>query len=121
MMPGSDPHRVGIPEAVMPARVPSPLSPARRRLLDLCRRVRDGRLAYLHVRGGQPLFDPPPVAVARVPLADHRDGGHSAGPSDPAPTAADRALLALLDRVGDGVVHEIVVRAGRPVVAEHAV
>src|SRR5688500_16388213 len=80
------------------------LTPARQRLVDLLARVHFGRVLDLHVRRGEPLFDPPPRVIRTVKLS---------GTSHPRSTSVPRAaagghelrdLMRLLDRTSDGVI-----------------
>jgi hypothetical protein len=39
------------------------LTPARKRLLELMQEINYGRIEKLHVRDGEPVFDPPPTVL----------------------------------------------------------
>ena len=52
------------------------LTPARRRLVEMMQEINFGRLEGLEVRDGEPLFDPPPLAVRQVVF------GKKNGPKD---------------------------------------
>lgn len=91
------------------------LSPNLRRLLDRMRRLGYGTIRGLHVRAGDPLFNPPPLVVRMVRLAE-------AGPPCREPASAEYALnreqiafqreLAVIDT---GVIDVIKVHDGLPV------
>ena len=42
------------------------LTPARRRLVEMMQEINFGRIERLDVRDGEPLFDPPPMAVRQM-------------------------------------------------------
>ena len=52
------------------------LTPARRRLVEMMQEINFGRIEGLEVRNGEPLFDPPPLAVRQVVF------GKKNGPND---------------------------------------
>jgi hypothetical protein len=90
------------------------LSAAQRRLLALLQRINFGRIRGLTIRGGQPVFQPPP----RVEV-DHKFGGHN-GPR-PEIDLEDfvlkrhyRELFRDLAAIGDGQVANLEVRGGLP-------
>jgi hypothetical protein len=95
----------------------SDLSPARRRLARLIESCHFGRVCDLLVRGGEPLFDPPPRVVRTL-----RIGGGSNRPRQAVPDGdLARSLQELfdhLDRLADGVVERIEVAHGRPLYLE---
>lgn len=93
------------------------LSPARRRLLELMAGTRYGRVEDLHVRGGEPLFDPRPRVTRTVKIAGPK--------APPLPPAGGRELrrewlevFAELDALGDGVVRRIELANGLPLFVE---
>lgn len=96
----------------------SALSPARRRLLALLQQVNYGRVEHLVVRGGEPVLDPRPRVVADVKFGGDNAARPEARPADFALKAQHRDLLALLDRLGDGVIPLLVARDGLPYRAE---
>ena len=109
-----------------PDPVLSTLPPAYRRLVRLMQSIGDGRLRHLHVRDGEPAFDPPPTAV-RVLRLGRRNRG--APRSAPVPAAAGREfalrrgvpeLVALLRGVDRGTVERLEVADGLPVLVELA-
>jgi hypothetical protein len=90
------------------------LSDARRRLVRLMQQIRFGKVEGLRVRGGEPVFSPPPVVTR-----EHKFGGEN-GPH-PGAEAADfrlkaqiQDLCAALDALGDGTIAVIDVRHGLP-------
>ena len=96
----------------------SDLSPACRRLLELIRRVKFGRIEALAVRGGEPVPDPPPRVVRAVRLAQ-------LGPTRPEPAAvgcpwkrAEVALVETLATIGTGLIETLKVHDGLPVALE---
>jgi hypothetical protein len=90
------------------------LSPARRRLVELMQGLNFGRIEGLAVRGGDPVFDPPPRVVREVKF-----GGEN-GPR-PERAAADfvlktqvAELFQQLDLLGDGTIDALEVKHGLP-------
>jgi hypothetical protein len=71
----------------------------------------------LIVRGGEPVFDPPPIVVRTVKLgAPAAVNTPKPGSQRLTPAAAD--LIERIRRLGDGIVHRIQVVDGQPVLAE---
>ena len=90
------------------------LSPRRRAIIELMQRINFGRIEGLGVRGGEPVFDPPPRVVRTVKM-----GGDN-GPR-PQVRSVDFDLrrevvefFEHLGRLGNGVVGCIEVRYGLP-------
>lgn len=96
----------------------SALSPARRRLLALLQRVNYGRVEHLVVRGGEPVLEPRPRVVAEVKFGGDAGARPEARLPDFTLKAQHVDLLALLDRLGDGVIPLLVARDGLPFRAE---
>lgn len=93
------------------------LSPNQRRLLEGVRRLGFGTIRRLHIRNGDPIFDPAPEVVGV-----HR----TVNPSEPSKStpesfilsAEQQTLLRHLTRLGNGVVELIKVHDGLPVQLE---
>jgi hypothetical protein len=90
------------------------LSVPRQRLVELMQTINFGRIEDLAVRGGNPVFDPPPRIVREVKF-----GGEN-GPR-PEQAAADFLLKAQVvelfqqfEQIGDGVIESIDVKHGLP-------
>ena len=90
------------------------LSPERRRLVEKMQRLSFGHIEGLHVRNGEPVFDPPPRVVREVKF-----GGQN-GPR-PEATKGDFALknevvdlFAHLEEVGNGVITRLDIKHGLP-------
>lgn len=96
------------------------LSPARRRLVALLQEINFGRLEGLAVRGGEPVLDPKPRVVLEYKFASENGPRPEAGRSEVALKTQHLALLALLDRVGDGVIPVLTCKHGLPFAAEVA-
>ena len=90
------------------------LSPARRRLVRLTQRLNFGRIEGLLVKGGQPVFDPPPRVVREVKFCAENGPRPEAAKADFALKAQVRELLDRLEAMGDGVVACIEVKHGLP-------
>jgi hypothetical protein len=91
------------------------LSHAKRRLIELMQRLYFGTIQNLHVRAGEPIFDPKPRTIRR------RKNGANTQPR-PQVGAADFALkrewvefFEDLVAIGDGVIIHIEVAHGLPI------
>ena len=98
----------------MPTLSKSSLTPARLRLVELLQATNFGRVERLHVRGGNPVFEPAPRVVL-----DIKFGGEN-GPR-PEFRAANFSLKEQVvdlfrqcDQIGDGVIECLVVKHGLP-------
>ena len=96
------------------------LSPESQCVVELIRHVHFGRLEGLIVRGGEPVFAPPPRIVRT-----YKFGAHAC--NEPRPQAGDadfslkREILDLLDllrRIGDGRIGRIDIAHGLPLAVE---
>jgi len=102
----------------------SSLSAAQKRLLEIMQRVNYGLIEGLSVRGGEPAFEPPPRIVKDVKLGAADNGARPE--LDATDFALKREHIELLDhfnRLGDGLIERIEVKAGLPfrlIVAESA-
>jgi len=90
------------------------LSPAQRRLLELMQHIGFGHIERLAVRGGEPVFDPPPRVVRKVKIG---------GENGPRPEAVStdfclkREVLELFEHLAElvnGTVQRLEVKAGVP-------
>jgi len=94
------------------------LSPRRRAIIELMQRINFGHIEGLVVRGGEPVFDPPPRVIRTW---------KSGGDNGPRPQARSvdfglkREVVEFfehIERIGDGVVRCVEIRHGLPVQAE---
>ncbi|QDU23752.1 hypothetical protein [Urbifossiella limnaea] len=99
---------------------PAGLTPARRRLLALLQHTNFGRVEHLVVRGGEPVLDPMPRVVVEYKFASENGPRPETGNADAALKRQQLDLLALLDRVGDGVIPVLSCKHGLPFQAEVA-
>lgn len=92
----------------------SELSPARRALVDLMRRVQFGRIEGLRVSDGQPMLTPPPRVFRELkfPLDESQNR---------APVSADFELkqqvldlIELFDQLREGTLQWLEIKAGLP-------
>lgn len=88
------------------------LPQGRKRLVRLMQDINYGRIEHLHVRAGEPTFDPPPPVVREVKFG--ADNGHHVATSDFALKTQVVELLREFDRLGTGVIDAIEVKAGLP-------
>jgi hypothetical protein len=93
----------------------SSLSTPQKRLLEILQKVNYGRVEDLSIRGGEPMFNPPPRIVRDVKLGAADNGAR------PELESADFALkrehvelFESLRRLGDGAIEAIEIKAGLP-------
>jgi hypothetical protein len=89
------------------------LSPARRRLLDLMQEVNFGSIERLRVRGGDPVFDPPPKVMRDVKLGTE-PAPSPTGPGEGELKTQVRDLFKHMDAMGNGTVRRIEIQHGIP-------
>ena len=92
----------------------SELTPTEQELVIMCQRTNFGRMRNLVIRGGQPVFDPPPV-IQR----DHKFGGQNgpraeSGLDDFVLKQEFVDLLRRMREIGDGTIVNLEIRAGKP-------
>lgn len=90
-------------------------SPNLRRLLQRMRKLGFGLIRGLHVRNGDPIFDPPFSVVCTIRLADDADDSPRTIAGDFVMNRAQRALQRQLAIIDYGVVDVIKVHDGLPV------
>jgi hypothetical protein len=92
------------------------LSTGYRRLIEVMQRMNFGRIKDLHVRGGEPVFDPPPSVLRDCKLGKGQNG--SRPELDRADFELKREVIDLyeqLEQIGDGVVANLEIQGGLPV------
>ncbi len=97
-----------------PAESSASLSPGLRRLLERIWLMGYGVVRGLHVRAGEPLFDPPPEFVRAIRLTDAPQPRRSTS-GEFSLSAEQIALKRELDALGDGIIDVIKVHEGLPV------
>ena len=90
------------------------LSEPRQRLLKLLQETNFGQLRNLHVRNGDPHFQPAPLVVKDWKLDGENEQRPESNLIDFALKKQHEKLFAVLDHVGCGVVDEIHIRYGLP-------
>lgn len=91
------------------------LSPNQRRLLERMRRLGYGTIRGLHVRAGDPLFDPPPLIVRAIRLSEVGSSHHESVGAEKALKREQIAFVRELAAVGTGVIDVVKVHDGLPV------
>ncbi len=89
-------------------------SDSRQLLIRLMQQLNFGRIEGLAVRGGRPVFDPPPRIIREVKFGAENGPRPEAGRADFALKAQVRELFAQLEELGDGVVRCIEIQRGLP-------
>jgi len=90
-------------------------SPNLRRLLDRMWRLGFGTIRGLHVRAGDPLFDPPPLVVRTVRLAEAATRRRESASADCLLKREQTAFQEQLASIGSGVIDVIKIHDGLPV------
>ena len=93
----------------------SSLSTPQKRLLEILQKVNYGRVEDLSIRGGEPMFSPPPRIVRDVKLGAADNGARPELEStDFALKREHVELFESLGRLADGTIECIEVKAGLP-------
>jgi len=92
----------------------SSLTPPQARLVELMQRLNFGRIEDLHVRNGEPQFDPPPRVFRDVRPGRDNAPRPEAGKADFDLKTEIVDLFVHLEAVGDGVIERIEVQHGLP-------
>ena len=92
----------------------SELTATRRRLLEMTQRVNFGRIEDLHVRNGEPVFDPPPRVIREVKFGGENRPRPEAAKGDFALKAEVIDLFAHLEEVGNGMITRLEIQHGLP-------
>lgn len=92
----------------------SALAAPQHRLVALMQRINYGRIEGLVVRGGAPVFDPPPRIIREIKFGGENGPRPEAAQTDFALKAQVRDLLAQLEALGDGVVACLEIQRGLP-------
>jgi hypothetical protein len=93
----------------------SSLSTQQKRLLETMQKTNFGRIEGLTIRGGEPVFSPPPRVVKDVKLgAADNDARPELQVSDFALKREHVELFQNLRLVGDGTVESIEIKSGLP-------
>ena len=96
----------------------SSLTPARRRLLELMQFVSYGRIELLHVRDGEPVFDPAPKVFRTVKLSAQNGPRPELSIDEFALKSKVIELFEHLTALGNGVVSVLEIAAGLPLLFE---
>lgn len=106
-------HRLNLKEKAV--RTKSSLSSPQKRLLETMQKMNYGRIEDLSIRGGEPVFNPPPRIVRDVKLGATDNGARPELDSgDFALKREHVELFESLGRLGDGMIDSIEVKAGLP-------
>jgi hypothetical protein len=96
----------------------SALSPARRRLVEICQKLNFGRIEGLQVRAGEPVLEPMPRVVREHKFCSENGPRPEASRADCKLKNQVGDLMQLLDDLGDGTVAVLTVKHGLPFHAE---
>lgn len=90
------------------------LSPTRQRLVEKMQRLNFGHIEGLHVRNGEPVFDPPPRVIRDVKFGGENRPRPEVTKSDFSLKVEVMDLFAHLEEVGDGVITRLEIQRGLP-------
>ena len=90
------------------------LSPARRRLLEICQQVNFGRVESLVVQGAEPVVDPPPRIVREIKFGGENGPRPELGTADFLLKQQVVELFAFFDELQDGVIAVLEIKHGLP-------
>jgi len=92
----------------------SALTPCRRDIVGLMQRINFGRVEDLHVRNGEPVFDPPPRVIREVKFGGENRPRPEAAKADFALKAEVVDLFSKLAMLGNGVIAQLEIQHGLP-------
>jgi hypothetical protein len=95
-------------------RIKSSLSEAQCRLIELLQRLNFGRVEGLHVRSGEPVFDPPPRVIETLKMGAPNGPRAEAALDDFWLKQPVVELIQAITYLGDGNILAIEVRHGLP-------
>jgi len=90
------------------------LSESRRRLLRLMQEIHFGSIEDLEIRGGEPVFDPPPRVIREIKFGGDRSPRLQTTAKDFAAKPQVAELLDSLTRIRDGTIGRLEVQHGIP-------
>jgi len=92
----------------------STLSPARDRIVTMMQKVGFGTIDGLHVRGGEPIYTPPPRIVREIKFGGDNGPHAMAKAEDFVLKEQVREFLSHLDAIGTGIIQSLEVKHGLP-------
>ena len=91
------------------------LTPARKRLLELMQEINYGRIEKLHVRDGEPVFDPPPTVLRLFLFGKDNGPNESRGNDGFALKRKVAELFEVFDRERSLSIQELRIDNGLPI------
>jgi len=91
------------------------LTPARKRLLELMQEINYGRIEKLHVRDGEPVFDPPPTVLRLFLFGKDNGPNESRGNDGFALKKKVAELFEVFDRERSLSIQELMIDNGLPI------
>jgi len=91
------------------------LTPARKRLVELMQEINYGRIEQLHVRDGEPVFDPPPTVLRLFLFGKDNGPNESRGNDGFALKKKVAELFEVFDRERLLSIQELMIDNGLPV------
>ena len=91
------------------------LTPARKRLVELMQEINYGRIEKLHVRDGEPIFDPPPTVLRLFLFGKDNGPNESRGNDGFALKRKVAELFEVFDRERSLSIQELRIDNGLPI------
>ena len=90
------------------------LTPARRQLVEKMQEINYGQIERLDVRGGEPVFDPPPGLTRNVKFGAENGPRPESDLDDFVLKVQVRDLFHHLDTIGNGTIRSLEIKHGLP-------
>ncbi len=93
----------------------SGISENRRHLIEMMLEINFGQIKELHIKGGEPVFDPPPKTIRGIVIGKENHSDKRLKINDFYLKSQVREFFEVLDNISDGVIHVLAVQNGLPV------
>jgi len=87
----------------------------RRRLVETMLEMNFGQIEELHIKAGEPVFDPPPKIISEILLGKENGASPHLKKTNFTLKRHVIEMFEVMDRIGDGVIHVLAVQNGLPV------
>jgi len=87
----------------------------RRRLIETMLEINFGQIEGLHIKAGEPVFDPPPKIIREIVFGKGNGASPHLQKTDFVLKRHVLEMFEVMDRIGDGVIHALAVQNGLPV------
>jgi len=87
----------------------------RRRLIETMLEINFGQIEGLHIKAGEPVFDPPPKIIREIVFGKENSSSQHLRKTDFVLKRHVLELFDVMDKIGDGIIHALAVQNGLPV------